>query len=136
MCTSLSSRSALRILSQWANPILQPLRYIERAMADAAPPQALPPGTDDDKSWVAIFTVVLCLTVSTLMVGLRIYTRKAITKQMGVDDWAAIITLVCFLSPGPHHQAVGRGPVSSKRVLIRPQLVTYADGITIATCRE
>ena len=63
-------------------------------MADAAAPDALPPGTNDDKSWVAIFIVVLCLTVATLMVGLRIYTRRFITKQMGMDDWAAVITLV------------------------------------------
>ena len=70
-------------------------------MADAAPPEALPPGTYDDKSWIAIFTVVLCLTVSTTAVGLRIYTRKFITKQMGIDDWAAIVTLVRLL-PSSH----------------------------------
>ncbi|SPO05143.1 related to integral membrane protein [Cephalotrichum gorgonifer] len=70
-------------------------------MADAA---ALPPGFNDDKSWIAIFTVTLCLTVATVMVGLRVYTRMVVTKQMGMDDWAAIFTL----------------------------LITYADGITIA----
>ncbi|MBE3045624.1 hypothetical protein IMZ48_24375, partial [Candidatus Bathyarchaeota archaeon] len=52
-------------------------------MADAAPPGPPPPGMDDDKSWVAIFTVVLCLTFATLVVGLRLYTRKFITKRMG-----------------------------------------------------
>lgn len=63
-------------------------------MADSVSLAGLPPGFDDDKSWVAIFTVSLCLTVATLMVGLRIYTRMFITKQMGMDDWAAVITLV------------------------------------------
>lgn len=88
-------------------------------MADAAPPAALPPGTDDDKSWVAIFTVVLCLTVSTVMVGLRIYTRRFITKQMGMDDWAAVVTLVSLLFPTPA-DAFGRTRISNESVLTRP----------------
>lgn len=69
-------------------------------MADASPP-SLPPGMNEDKSWVAIFTVVLCLTVATFMVGLRIYTRAFITKQLGADDYAAVFTLVglCRLPP-------------------------------------
>lgn len=68
-------------------------------MANTPPPDALPPGTGDDRSWVAIFTVVLCLSVATFMVGLRIYTRAFVTKPMGVDDWAAIITLVRLAPP-------------------------------------
>ena len=49
---------------------------------------------DDNRSWEAIFAVTLCLAVGTVMVGLRIYTRRLITRQMSVDDWAAIIVLV------------------------------------------
>lgn len=82
---------------------------------------------------MAIFTVVLCLTVATVMVGLRIYTRKFITKQMGMDDWAAIITLVSLAS----HTSIGAAedPRIERRALTRLQIVTYADGITIATGR-
>jgi hypothetical protein len=67
----------------------------------------LPPGFDDDKSWVAIFVVVMCLTVATTMVGLRIWTRKFIINKMGMDDWAAIVTLVWKCSQNPHaHSSV------------------------------
>jgi hypothetical protein len=65
-------------------------------MADAAAPSPeLIPGYYDDRSGLAIFCVVLCLTVATIMVGMRIWTRKVIINKMGMDDWAAIITLVC-----------------------------------------
>ncbi|SPO05190.1 related to integral membrane protein [Cephalotrichum gorgonifer] len=72
-------------------------------MADAsagAPPPELIPGYYDDRSWVSIFYVVLCLTVATIMVGMRIWTRKAIINKMGIDDWAAIITLVVTWGEG------------------------------------
>lgn len=48
----------------------------------------------DNRSWLPIVAVVLCLTVATAMVGLRIWTRASITKRIGVDDWAAVFTLV------------------------------------------
>ena len=48
---------------------------------------------DDNTPREAIIAVPLCLAVATVMVGLRIYTRR---KQMSMDDWAAIITLVRF----------------------------------------
>ena len=66
----------------------------DTAAAPAAPLALLPPEFYDDKSWVAILVVVLCLAVATTMVGLRIWTRKVIINKMGMDDWAAIVTLV------------------------------------------
>lgn len=60
------------------------------------PPPELIPGFYDDRSPLAIFCVVFCLAVATVMVGLRIWTRKVIINKMGMDDWAAIITLVCL----------------------------------------
>jgi hypothetical protein len=66
-------------------------------MADAGmqgmPPPELIPGYYDNRSGLAIFCVVFCLTIATTMVGLRIWTRKFIIDKMGADDWAAIITL-------------------------------------------
>jgi hypothetical protein len=67
-------------------------------MADPAAPPMDPtmiPGYHDDRSGLAIFCVVFCLTVATIMVGLRTWTRKVIIDKMGADDWAAIITMVC-----------------------------------------
>ena len=65
-------------------------------MADAgAPPPELIPGYYDDRSGLVIFCVVFCLAVATIMVGLRIWTRKVILNKMGADDWAAIIAMVC-----------------------------------------
>lgn len=58
------------------------------------PPPEQIPGYYDDRSGLAIFYVVLCLTVATIFVGLRIWTRKVIINMLGVDDWAAMITLV------------------------------------------
>ena len=70
------------------------------------PPPELIPGYYDDRSGLAIFCVVFCLTVATIMVGLRIWTRKVIIDKLGLDDWAAIITLV----------------------------ITWVEGIAIAVC--
>lgn len=52
------------------------------------------PGMGDDRSWQAILAVVVCLVAATVMVGLRIYTRRFMVKEMSKDDWAAILTLV------------------------------------------
>ncbi|PKS12632.1 hypothetical protein jhhlp_000840 [Lomentospora prolificans] len=69
-------------------------------MADSGAAAELPPGFNDNHSGVSIFIVVFCLFVSTLMVGLRIWTRKYIINQMGIDDWAAIITLLIVWGDG------------------------------------
>ena len=66
-------------------------------MADAGGPPTNPeliPGYHDDRSGLAIFCVVFCLAVATIMVGLRTWTRRFIINKMGMDDWAAIIALV------------------------------------------
>ena len=76
--------------------------------------------TDGDKSWEAILAVALSLAVSTLMVGLRIYTRRFMVKEMSKDDWAAIITLV-----RPFQQTYSKRPeiaISRRRTLTRAAL--------------
>ncbi|KAK1752621.1 hypothetical protein QBC47DRAFT_305893 [Echria macrotheca] len=67
--------------------------------AGGPPPESLP-GYNDDRSGLAIFCVVFCLTVSTVMVGLRTWTRKVIINKMGMDDWAAIITMIITWGEG------------------------------------
>ena len=74
-------------------------------MADAGagagmPPPEMIPGFYEDRSGLAIFCVVFCLVVATIMVGLRTWTRKVIINKMGMDDWAAIITLLITWGEG------------------------------------
>jgi hypothetical protein len=41
-----------------------------------------------------IGVVTFILTVTTLAVGLRIYTRAFVLRQLGLDDWVAVYSLV------------------------------------------
>jgi hypothetical protein len=61
------------------------------ASLDAA--SALPPNAFEDVSGTVIGVVSFCLAFATLMVGLRLWTRKII-DQMGMDDYAIILGLV------------------------------------------
>ncbi|KAK3987547.1 hypothetical protein QBC44DRAFT_372067, partial [Cladorrhinum sp. PSN332] len=52
-------------------------------------PQLLPPGAlTDDKSGTVIGVVVFCLIWSTAMVGMRLWVRAGMIKQLGIDDYA------------------------------------------------
>ncbi|EFQ36740.1 hypothetical protein CGRA01v4_08471 [Colletotrichum graminicola] len=55
----------------------------------------LPPGVfeSDSRASTAIGVVSTVLSVTFLVVALRIYTRLCILKQIGMDDWAAMFTL-------------------------------------------
>ncbi|PKS07321.1 hypothetical protein jhhlp_005923 [Lomentospora prolificans] len=66
----------------------------------AGPPPESLPGFHDDRSGLAIFCVVFCLTVVTIVTGMRIWTRKVIIDKLGMDDWAAMITLVIIWVEG------------------------------------
>ena len=58
-----------------------------------AAPQ-LPPNAFDDISGSVVGVMTFCLVWSTLMVGLRIWTRWKIIESMGADDYAIISGLV------------------------------------------
>ena len=60
-------------------------------MADAS---ELPPGSFDSRVPTVIVAIVVCLSVATTAVALRIYTRKVIINQMGWDDYFAVFALV------------------------------------------
>jgi hypothetical protein len=60
-------------------------------MADSS---QLPPGSFDDRSPVVIGSVVFCLVVATVAVSLRIYTRKFVINQLGIDDYFSVFALV------------------------------------------
>jgi hypothetical protein len=64
--------------------------------SDPAVFMALP---HDNRAGVVIGTVCLVLAIATLAVGLRIYTRIVIVKQLGTDDYLAMAALVSLFSP-------------------------------------
>lgn len=57
---------------------------------------AWPANSDEDRSSVAYGVVAFLLAFSTIIVGLRLWTRTII-RQVGIDDWAALVTLVSTL---------------------------------------
>jgi hypothetical protein len=48
----------------------------------------------DNRAHVLVGVVVTLLSVATLSVGLRIYTRACLLKQVGVDDYLSLLALV------------------------------------------
>ena len=46
-------------------------------------------------SWLALLIVILVLSLATIIVGLRFYTRVVLLKQLGLDDYFVLLTLVC-----------------------------------------
>lgn len=59
----------------------------------------------EDISWVALFVVILVLSLAAVIVGMRIYTRIFLVKQLGNDDYCIVVTLVCPLPPCPDEQS-------------------------------
>lgn len=47
-----------------------------------------------DISWIALTVICLVLSLATFIVGLRIYTRKFMLKQLGWDDYCVVLALV------------------------------------------
>lgn len=62
-------------------------------MASAGPAQ-LPPGAYDDMSGTVVGVVAFCMVFSTIMVALRLFTRMVVVKHVGIDDYAAVVSLV------------------------------------------
>lgn len=60
-----------------------------------------PPPNYDSRVPLVIGVSVWLMCVSTVMVGLRIFTRKFIIDQMGIDDYFAIFALVSLSDGGP-----------------------------------
>lgn len=55
------------------------------------PMESLP---QDDRSHVAVYVVASVVPFTALVVGLRFYTRWAVVKSFGVDDWAILTAMV------------------------------------------
>ncbi|GAB1319871.1 Rhodopsin domain-containing protein [Madurella fahalii] len=85
-------------------------------MASAA---ALPPYAFEDRSATVIGVVVFCLVWATSMVGLRLWTRWKIIKQVGLDDYACVSGLLMTYGSGiaiAHMTKYGLG----KHVFVMP----------------
>lgn len=73
-------------------------------MADMAsldpvfPMDSLP---QDDRSYVAVYVVASIVPVTALVVGVRFYTRWAVVKSFGIDDWAILAAMVCLPASVP-----------------------------------
>lgn len=65
---------------------------------DAAPP--LDPALYESRAWVPIAVVTSTLTIATISVCLRVYTRAFMLRSFGKDDWAAIIAVILAISSG------------------------------------
>ncbi|KAJ2986506.1 hypothetical protein NUW58_g4430 [Xylaria curta] len=54
----------------------------------------------DNRGYVVIITVAVVLTVACFSVGLRIYTRAILLKQIGADDYLVLLALVLAIATG------------------------------------
>ncbi|KAJ4393158.1 hypothetical protein N0V93_002365 [Gnomoniopsis smithogilvyi] len=53
-----------------------------------------------DISWIALTVVCSVLSLATLIVGLRIYTRKFLLKHLGWDDYIVVLALIIMVIDG------------------------------------
>ncbi|KAF3762222.1 hypothetical protein M406DRAFT_220062, partial [Cryphonectria parasitica EP155] len=54
----------------------------------------------ENDAWIALLVVILLMSLTSIVVGLRIYTRLAIIKKLGWDDYCVILTWVVALADG------------------------------------
>lgn len=58
----------------------------------------------EDQSWIAVAVISSILSLTTVIVGLRIYTRIFLLKQLGWDDFCVVITMVRCTRPHEEFQ--------------------------------
>ncbi|KAG8163339.1 hypothetical protein KVR01_006636 [Diaporthe batatas] len=51
-------------------------------------------------SWLALLIIILVLSLATIIVGLRFYTRVVLLKQLGLDDYFVLLTLGFAVATG------------------------------------
>ncbi|KAI3329233.1 hypothetical protein HD806DRAFT_482265 [Xylariaceae sp. AK1471] len=54
----------------------------------------------DNRAHVLVIVVVILLSIATLSVGLRIYTRVCLLKQVGADDYLSLLALGLAIATG------------------------------------
>ncbi|KAK0725554.1 hypothetical protein B0H67DRAFT_659165 [Lasiosphaeris hirsuta] len=69
-------------------------------MASSGQAPQLPPNALEDRAATVIGVVAFCLLFATCMVGLRIWTRKKIINQLGLDDYACVAGLLVTYGSG------------------------------------
>ncbi|KAH6853957.1 hypothetical protein B0I37DRAFT_410081 [Chaetomium sp. MPI-CAGE-AT-0009] len=94
-----------------------------------SPSAPLHPSYYADRSWVPIVVVTSTLTIATTCVCLRTYTRAAIIRRFGPDDWAAgfyvsivlynaSLTATKFTFLLQYHRIFGTGTVRTNIVIV------------------
>jgi len=81
-----------------------------------ASPGALPPNAFEDQRPTVIGSVIFCLLWSTAMVGLRLWTRGVVIKQLGVDDYLCVVGLVSGRHMIPKRSTHANTPTSSSHM--------------------
>lgn len=68
-------------------------------------------GSDaENLSWVVLLVVLLVLSLTSVIVGMRIYTRIFLVKQLGWDDYCVVVTLVRLRFSLGEREREGEGP--------------------------
>ncbi len=61
---------------------------------------------NESRATTIVTAVSVILSFTAVLVGLRLYTRAAILKTMGHDDWAIVVALVSGATRRPRPSAV------------------------------
>ena len=56
-------------------------------------------GANDSHQNIALAIIIVFPVLSTIILALRLYTRKLLTRNIGWDDWLVVVAWVCCL----HH---------------------------------
>lgn len=58
-------------------------------------------GTPSWRGWVLVDSNAIAIALSTLFIGLRLYVRARMTRNLGLDDAIATVSYVCSMSQFP-----------------------------------
>lgn len=58
-----------------------------------------PPDGNQNRTGVILAMVIACQTITSTVVGLRMFTRTFLAKCVGWDDWTILAALVSFPDP-------------------------------------
>ncbi|KAM7194056.1 hypothetical protein V8F20_008152 [Naviculisporaceae sp. PSN 640] len=92
-------------------------------MASDQPPTELPPWAYESRAHVPVIAVAATLTLATIAVSLRTYTRACILRHVGLDDYAAIVALLFALGSGSMVASNGRNGAGKHIMVVPPELI-------------
>lgn len=69
-------------------------------MTSDQPATELPPWAYESRAHIPVIAVAVTLSLATIAVGLRTYTRHFILRHIGTDDVSAIVALAFAMGSG------------------------------------